>query len=221
MMALIAKEFRVQSRRKNLYSILFFCLILLSVSTVALSFLYDPSHLNGKSFSSFCFLIALIVYAIVPVFAVNEINLEREGDTFQLLMSSPVSHLELLLGKLFYISTLIFSLLLASLPMGRLLSLFDGITLAKILGSYLVILISAIVVGYISLSVSLLCDKFGTAIAISYLSLAVCGAGTIGLAFLLKISLLNLFSLPNFLVILAIYMPICAVITGLIRWKLI
>lgn len=201
MLAVILKEFRIHSRSKNLYLIQAFSLIFLSSSTIFLSSLYNPSQdthvlhvLNVSSFSIFCFLIAIIVYAIAPILAVDGIALEREEDTFQLLASTSTSYLGILFGKLCHISIFIGALLWLSLPMGGLLALLSGTKSSEILDCYLVILISAITFVYISLAVSLLFSRVQVAIGLSYLILAFFCIGTLAGASLFNVFLLRLFS---------------------------
>lgn len=201
MLAVILKEFRIHSRSKNLYLIQAFSLIFLSSSTIFLSSLHNPSQdthvlhvLNVSSFSIFCFLIAIIVYAIAPILAVDGIALEREEDTFQLLASTSTSYLGILFGKLCHISIFIGALLWLSLPMGGLLALLSGTKSSEILDCYLVILISAITFVYISLAVSLLFSRVQVAIGLSYLILAFFCIGTLAGASLFNVFLLRLFS---------------------------
>ena len=82
----------------------------------------------GRSvFSALIMLLTLIVLVLAPASTAGAISLEREKQTLDLLTTTPISSLAIILGKLLSALSWVFLLLLASIPVAALVFTFGGV----------------------------------------------------------------------------------------------
>ena len=165
---------RLPRRRMHLWRILYAAALLLGLVVVylrsfrdrpAFEALTDPGPLDLAGNAAFAetYLMAflavqqLAVIALTPLYAAGSIADEKERRTFDFLLSSPLPHYQILLGKLLARLVYVGSILAVGLPVLMLTFLFGGVDFEHLLAGFAVAVVSAIFLG--SLGVMLACQK--------------------------------------------------------------
>ncbi|MGE3107251.1 MAG: ABC transporter permease [Phycisphaerales bacterium] len=116
---------------------------------------------GASSFTLVAYLQIAIICLLAPVFMAGAIAQEANPKTWDILLTTPMSAAEIVLGNLFGRLFFILALLFSSLPLFALTQLFGGVPGSSILMSYLIAACAALLVGSlaIALSVSRLVGK--------------------------------------------------------------
>lgn len=111
--------------------------------------------LIGKSiFSSTVLLLLAVVSFIAPAFTASAIAGERERQTYEILLVTPMRARQIVGGKLGSVFLFLLLLILASLPIQSLAFLFGGVELAEMLIAALGLLVTALSFGALGLYIS-------------------------------------------------------------------
>lgn len=115
----------------------------------------------AQSFTYVAYLQIALICLIAPVFMAGAIAQEANPKTWDILLTTPLSAAEIVLGNLFGRLFFILALLFSSLPLFALTQLFGGVPGSSIFMSYLIAACAALLVGSlaIALSVSRLVGK--------------------------------------------------------------
>lgn len=130
-------------------------------------------------FSGLLLVLTLLVLVLAPAFTTGAISLEREKQTIDLLVTTPLSTLGMVIGKLFSALTYVFLLILASVPLMAIVFVFGGVGPEDLARAYLVLFATAFGMGAIGLFISAITRRTQTA---TVLSLIVVLGLTIGTA---------------------------------------
>ncbi len=120
----------------------------------------------------------VLVAVLAPAFTTGAISLEREKQTLDLLVTTPLSSLGLVLGKLGAALAYVFLLIFASLPMAAVVFLFGGVGPDDLLRGYLLLVCFAVGFGAIGLFISALVKRTQVATVLTYLTILALTAGT-------------------------------------------
>ena len=129
-------------------------------------------------FTALLVLLTLIVLVLAPASTAGAISLEREKQTLDLLTTTPISSLAIILGKLLSALSWVFLLLLASIPVTALVFTFGGVGPDDMIKGYLVLVGTALVYGSIGLFVSALVKRTQAATVINLVTVIALTAGT-------------------------------------------
>jgi hypothetical protein len=110
-------------------------------------------------FTALLMLLTLIVLVLAPASTAGAISLEREKQTLDLLVTTPISSLAIVLGKLLSALSWVFLLLLASIPVTALVFTFGGVGPDDMIKGYIVLVGTAFAFGAIGLFVSALVKR--------------------------------------------------------------
>jgi ABC-2 type transport system permease protein len=86
----------------------------------------------------------LLVIALAPAFTAGTISLEREKQTLDMLATTPVSSLSIVVGKLFSALTYLFILIFASVPLTAIVFVFGGVSPDDVIHGYTILLATAL-----------------------------------------------------------------------------
>ena len=186
------KELRGRMRGRRAFVVLTLYLLLLSLFawgiyqfqrqlTVGL----DPSAggvpiaavVGQAIFSGLLVLETLLVLVLAPAMTAGAISMEREKQTLDLLVATPLGTLALVLGKLFSALTYVFLLILASIPLASIVFTFGGVGPEDLVRAYVFLFALAFGTGAIALFYSALVRRTQAATVLSYLTVL---AATIG-----------------------------------------
>jgi ABC-2 type transport system permease protein len=95
-------------------------------------------------FMALMLLETLLVIALAPAFTAGAISVEREKQTLDMLATTPVSSLSIVLGKLLSALTYLFILIFASIPLTALVFVFGGVSPDDVARGYAVLLATAL-----------------------------------------------------------------------------
>ncbi len=149
--------------------------------TVASNFgaAFSASAQIGRGlFTGLVLLLTLVVLVLAPASTAGAISLEREKQTLDLLATTPISTLGIVLGKLLSALSWVFLLLLASIPVTALVFTFGGVGPEDVIRAYAVLVGTAIVFGTIGLFVSALVKRTQAATVINLVTLLALTVGT-------------------------------------------
>jgi ABC-2 type transport system permease protein len=178
--AVSVKELRGRMRGKRAFAILTGYLLLVAGFAWMLESITERAYAGGfgNSFSAaaeigrglflgIITLLTLVTLILAPASTAGAISLEREKQTLDLLVTTPISSLAIVLGKLFSALSWIFLLLLASIPVAAIVFTFGGVAPDDVLRAYVVLFATAICFGAIGLFVSALVKRTQAATVIS------------------------------------------------------
>ncbi len=194
--AIGVKELRGRMRGKRAFIVLTIYLVLLAGFAAMVEILIERSFTTGFGgsaafasaaigqgiFTALLMLMTLQVVFLAPSSTSGGISLEREKQTLELLIATPISSLAIVVGKLLSALVWVFLLIAASIPLMAVVFVFGGIGPETVLAGYLVLLATALGLGSFGLACSSLVKRTTASTAISIFGVL---AITIGTAFIL------------------------------------
>ena len=194
--AISVKELRGRMRGRRAFMILTLYLFLLGGFAWMVELLMEASFRNnfGQSaafasasigqgiFAALVMLETLQVVFLAPASTAGAISLEREKQTLGLLVTTPITSIAIVLGKLLSALTYVFLLIAASIPLTAIVFVFGGVAPEDVVRAYVVLLVTALGLGAFGLCCSSLVKRTQAATAISVFGVL---AITVGSVFLL------------------------------------
>ncbi len=139
-------------------------------------------------FTGLAFMELLIIAAITPSITAGEISGEKEKQTYEMLLTTPLSPSRILWGKLVASLSYVFLLVFAAVPMASLVFIFGGVALRDMLKSLLVLFVVAVMFGVIGLFMSTLFGRSGRATVLAYLTISIILFGPLFIAILIGVT---------------------------------
>jgi ABC-type transport system involved in multi-copper enzyme maturation permease subunit len=185
------KELRGRMRGRRAFIVLTIHLLIVAGFAWMIETLAERSYtsgFNGNSvsasaeigrqlFSALIMLLTLIVLVLAPASTAGAISLEREKQTLDLLTTTPISSLAIILGKLLSALSWVFLLLLASIPVTALVFTFGGVGPEDLVRAYVILFATAIAFGSMGLFVSAFVKRTQAATVINLVLTIVLTAG--------------------------------------------
>lgn len=138
--------------------------------------------LIGQSvFTTILIVQTLLTLMLAPALTSGSISSEREKQTLELLITTPVSTLGMVIGKLMSSLAYVFLLVLASLPLMSAVFVFGGIAPEDVIKAYVLLLAVTFGIGSIGLFMSALLKRTQIATALSYVVVLLLAIGSIAL----------------------------------------
>ncbi len=134
--------------------ILVMLLMLLANFNTAATSLRSLATTGSMIFTFVSLLQVLLVCLLTPVFMAGAIAHEANPRTWEILLSTPLNSLQIVLGNLFGRLFFILSLLIASLPLFMVLRFFGGVPGESIIGAFLISISTAVLVASIAVTLS-------------------------------------------------------------------
>ncbi|HVM30686.1 MAG TPA: ABC transporter permease [Candidatus Limnocylindrales bacterium] len=123
----------------------------------------------------------LLVLLLAPAFTSGAISIEREKQTLDLLVTTPLSTTGMVVGKLVSALTYVFLLIVASIPLASLVFVFGGVGPEDLVRGYLFLFALAFGMGALGLFVSALLKRTQSATVLTYVIVLALTLGTAGL----------------------------------------
>jgi ABC-type transport system involved in multi-copper enzyme maturation permease subunit len=121
----------------------------------------------------------LLVMVLAPAFTSGAISLEREKQTLDLLVTTPLSTLGMVVGKLISALSYVFLLIIASIPLASLVFVFGAVGPEDLVRGYLALFALAFGMGALGLFISALVKRTQTATVLTYVLVLVLSIGTV------------------------------------------
>jgi ABC-type transport system involved in multi-copper enzyme maturation permease subunit len=141
---------------------------------------YQSANIGTGIFIGLLVLQTLLVLVLAPAFTSGAISLEREKQTLDLLVTTPISSLSIVLGKLFSALAWAFLLIVASIPLTAIVFVFGGVAPEDLVRGYIVLLVEAFGLGCLGLFFSALLKR---TLAATIVTFSVVLAMTVGATF--------------------------------------
>jgi len=134
------------------------------------SFVSGPvsAEIGHALFSGIVVVQTLLILVLAPAFTSGAISMEREKQTLELLITTPLSTLGMVVGKLFSALAYLFLLVVASIPLMSIVFAFGGVGPEDLVRAYLLLFAVAFGVGAIGLFMSALIGRTQVATVLSY-----------------------------------------------------
>ena len=187
------KELRGRMRGRRAFVILTIYLVLLAGFAWMVELIMERSLSSGFGgsagtasasigqgvFAALLMLETLQVAFLAPASTAGSISQEREKQTLELLVVTPISSLAMVIGKLFSALIYVWLLIAASIPLTAIVFLFGGVAPEDVLRGYIVLIVTALGFGALGLLASSLVKRTQAAIAISVFAVLFLSIGTL------------------------------------------
>jgi ABC-type transport system involved in multi-copper enzyme maturation permease subunit len=189
------KELRGRMRGRRAFVILTLYLLFLAAFAWAWELIaeraYGSSALTGGSaafasaligqeiFGALLIVETLLVVFLAPAMTAGAISLEREKQTLDMLATTPISSLAIVIGKLFSALTYVFILIIASIPLTAMVFVFGGVGPDEVARGYAVLFVTAIGMGSLGLFVSALLQRTPAATIVTFFGVLALTLGTL------------------------------------------
>lgn len=168
-------------RRRHLYIRVAYLLILLgatfvgslAMQSVGQTSLRDHAIAATRTFETVATAQLLLVCVIAPIFAAGAITEQRDHETFNILLTTPLSAAQIVIGSLLSRLSFIYALLLGGLPIFGLTLLLGGVTLHQLFSVTLIAAMTATLFGSFAVSVALMGNGSRRSIMTFYVLIAV------------------------------------------------
>jgi len=139
----------------------------------------NASALIGQSIFTLLSIFQLILICfIAPAFTAGQISLEREKQTLDLLISTPMRPSAIVIGKLAAALAFVVLMIVAAIPITAIVLMYGGASVDDIVRQQLVLLATALVLGAIGLFYSALLKRTQAATVLTYITLLALTLGT-------------------------------------------
>lgn len=191
--AIGVKELRGRMRGRRAFIILTIYLVLLGGFALMVEQIMEQQFQNpfaGASatagpaigqaiFAAVLLLMTLQVVFLAPSSTAGAISLEREKQTLELLVTTPISSFAIVIGKLLSALVYVFLLIAASIPLMAVVFVFGGVGPEDIVRGYIVLVVTALGLGSFGILCSSLVKRTTAATAITIFGVLAITIGTI------------------------------------------
>ncbi|HEX7197778.1 MAG TPA: ABC transporter permease subunit, partial [Candidatus Limnocylindria bacterium] len=139
----------------------------------------NASALIGQSIFTLLSIFQLILVCfIAPAFTAGQISLEREKQTLDLLISTPMRPAAIVIGKLVAALAFVVLMIVAAIPITAIVLMYGGASVEDIVRQQLVLLVTALFLGAIGLFFSALLKRTQAATVLTYITVLALTLGT-------------------------------------------
>jgi ABC-type transport system involved in multi-copper enzyme maturation permease subunit len=144
------------------------------IALVAMSYTSSPlsPQVGQMLFAGLVFIELMIISAITPSVTAMAISGEKEKQTYEMLLATPLSPGSILWGKLVAAMGYVLLLLFAAVPLTSLVFVFGGVDIREMVKALIILVIIAVMFGVIGIFTSTLFGRSGRSTAIAYLVVA-------------------------------------------------
>jgi ABC-type transport system involved in multi-copper enzyme maturation permease subunit len=128
---------------------------------------YASAAIGQELFAGLMMVVTLLVVLLAPAFTAGAISLEREKQTLDLLVTTPISSVSIVVGKLLSALTYVFILIAASIPLTAVVFVFGGVAPEDVIRGYIVLFATAFGLGAFGLFCSSLVKRTQAATVIT------------------------------------------------------
>ena len=140
---------------------------------------YAGASIGQGIFAALLMLETLQVVFLAPSATAGAISLEREKQTLELLVVTPISSIAIVLGKLLSALVYVWLLIAASLPLTAVVFVYGGVAPDDVLRGYIVLIVTALGLGSFGLLCSSLVRRTQAATAITIFGVLVISIGSV------------------------------------------
>ena len=139
----------------------------------------NASALIGQSiFTVLSIFQSILVCFIAPAFTAGQISMEREKQTLDLLISTPMRPGAIVIGKLAAALAFVVLMIVAAVPITAIVLMYGGASIDDVVRQQLVLLATALLLGTVGLFFSALLKRTQAATVLTYITMLVLTLGT-------------------------------------------
>ena len=139
----------------------------------------NASALIGQSiFTVLSIFQSILVCFIAPAFTAGQISMEREKQTLDLLISTPMRPGAIVIGKLAAALAFVVLMIVAAVPITAIVLMYGGASIDDVVRQQLVLLATALMLGTVGLFFSALLQRTQAATVLTYITMLVLTLGT-------------------------------------------
>lgn len=139
---------------------------------------FASAQIGREIFKGLLILMTVLVVFLAPSFTAGAISLEREKQTLDLLVVTPISSPAIVLGKLVSALAYLFLLIVSSIPLMAIVFVFGGVAPDDVVRGYVVLVATAVGLGSVGLFFSALARRTQAATVLTYFAVLALTAGT-------------------------------------------
>jgi ABC-type transport system involved in multi-copper enzyme maturation permease subunit len=191
--AIGVKELRGRMRGRRAFVILTIYLALLAIFALMVERIIEAGYATGFGgtsafasaaigqgiFAATLMLMTLQVAFLAPSSTAGAISLEREKQTLDLLVTTPISAFAIVIGKLLSALIYVFLLIAASIPLMAAVFVFGGVGPEDVIKGYIVLVVTAIGLGSFGILCSSLVKRTTASTAITIFGVLAITIGTV------------------------------------------
>src|SRR5688572_24038156 len=154
-------------RRRDLFircgylGLLIFLVIFSLVSTgTGGATLGDLAKMSAQIFQNMSYLQLGLVALLAPIFTAGAITQEKDSQTYDILLSTPLTNGQIVLGSLLSRLFFVIALLISGIPIFSITQIFGGVSIASIVKSFGIAAATAFVTGALAMAIAVF--KVGT-----------------------------------------------------------
>jgi ABC-2 type transport system permease protein len=176
---IIVKELRSRMRGPRAFVILTGVLLLLGLisfglyrivlSTAAYGGLPLSPQIGQALFGGLALLELIMICFVTPALTAGAISGEREMQTYEMLLATPLNPASILRGKLISALSYVFLLIFAAVPMSSLVFTFGGVSPRDMIKALIVLIVVAVTLGVLGIFMSAWLRHSGRATVLTYL----------------------------------------------------
>ncbi|MGH2428989.1 MAG: ABC transporter permease [Candidatus Limnocylindria bacterium] len=121
----------------------------------------------------------ILVCFIAPGFTAGQISLEREKQTLDLLITTPLRPSAIVIGKLLAALAFVFLMIVAAVPISAIVLMYGGASVDDIVRQQLVLVATAVALGAVGLFFSALTKRTQAATVLTYCTMLALTVGTV------------------------------------------
>src|SRR5881227_2289541 len=115
---------------------------------------------SGKIFQQMSYAQLALVALLAPIFTAGAITQERDSQTYDILLSTPLTNGQIVLGSLMSRVFFVVALLISGVPIFSITQVFGGVAIRSIVMSFLIACATAFVTGALAMAIAVF--KVGT-----------------------------------------------------------
>ncbi len=179
---IIVKELRSRMRGARVFITLTAALTLLAVVGYSLYRVTLTGSQNSSTpispqigqmlFAGLAFFELLVIAVVTPSVTAGEISSEKEKQTYEMLLATPLNPTSILWGKLVAAMSYVFLIIFAAVPMASLVFIYGGVSIRDMVKTLISLVVIAVLFGVIGLFFSSLFTRTGRATVCAYLAIA-------------------------------------------------
>jgi ABC-type transport system involved in multi-copper enzyme maturation permease subunit len=135
-------------------------LLLPQLGTLDRGSLSDLTKQSSQIFLQLSYVQLALVTLLAPIFTAGAITQEKDSQTYDILLATPLTNAQIVLGSLLSRLFFVVTLLLSGLPVFAITQVFGGVAIGQILMSWLIACATAFVTGSVAMAIA--CLKVGT-----------------------------------------------------------
>src|SRR4029453_6388801 len=122
--------------------------------------LNDLAKMSDQIFRNMSYLQLGLVALLAPIFTAGAITQEKDSQTYDILLSTPLTNGQIVLGSLLSRLFFVIALLISGIPIFSITQIFGGVAISSIVTSFLIAAATAFVTGALAMAIAVF--KVGT-----------------------------------------------------------